>query len=272
MSAWEDLLASKVKTNRGCSRLTFECSLGLLQPFETRLRGCAGFLRGSWSSEDSKTTALLPHNHKASQVRVNQIQYSASHPLRRRRRKTITMTLPKTTMSNCRRRKCLSSDCRGCKTRESLDRPPWGFAGTIRQTLGSSKSSGRPLTPTVPWRASPAHRWKPFTSKNFRTSRIRTSRTKQRLPHRSYWQLLSLPRPSWNTHTHGSSLHPNGQEPTNGASVGIVPDTLDNSNTSDSGRRRGRDSFGCSRSTPPCWLASARLSFVTCSSNQGLNL
>ena len=176
MSAWEDLLASKVKTNRGCSRLTFECSLGQLQPFETRLRGCAGFLRGSWSSEDSKTTALvLPHNHKASQVRVNQIQYSASHPLRRRQRKTITMTLPKTTMSNCRRRKCLSSDCRGCKTRESLDRPPWGFAGTIPQTPGSSKSSGRPLTPTVPWRASPAHRWKPISSKNFKNWKENTS-------------------------------------------------------------------------------------------------
>ena len=157
MSAWEDLLASKVKTNRGCSRLTFECSLGLLQPFETRLRGCAGFLRGSWSSEDSRTTALLPHNHKASQVRVNQIQYSASHPLRRRRRKTITMTLPKTTMSNCRRRKCLSSDCRGCKTRESLDRPPWGFVGATQRhrapasplgVLWPQLFLGAPLQPT----------------------------------------------------------------------------------------------------------------------------
>ena len=264
MTAWEDLLASKVKTNRGCSRLTFECSLGLLQPFETRLRGCAGFLRGSWSSEDSKTTALLPHNHKASQVRVNQIQYSASHPLRRRRRKTITMTLPKTTMSNCRRRKCLSSDCRGCKTRESLDRPPWGFAGTIRQTLGSSKSSGRPLTPTVPWRASPAHRWNPFSSMDFRAWR--------KFPIGPIDNFYLCQAQLKHTHTHGSSLHPNGQEPTNGVSVRNVPDTLDISNTSDSGRRRGRDSFGCSRSTPPCWLASARLSFVTCSSNQGLNL
>merc|ERR1712223_1002702 len=100
------------------------------------------------------------YNHKASQVRVNQIQYSASHPLRKRQRKTITMTLPKTTMSNCRWRKCLSSDYRGCKTRESLDRP------------------------------------------------------QAQLKH---------------THTHGSSLHPNGQEPTNGASVRNVPDTLDKS-------------------------------------------
>merc|ERR1712223_1292245 len=153
------------------------------------------------------------YNHKASQVRVNQIQYSASNPLRRRRRKTITMTLPKTTMSNCR----------GCKTRESR-------IALREDLLEQPRDTG---LQQVLWASSDPN-----------CSLARLSSPQAQLKH---------------THTHGSSLHPNGQEPTNGASVGNVPDTLDNSTTSDSGQRRGRDSFGCSCHPPPCWLASARL-------------
>merc|ERR1712083_577552 len=109
---------------------------------------------------------------------------------------TITMTLAKTTTSDCRR-PCLSSDCRGCKTREPLDSPSstsrtcWKEPDTaLQQVLWASSDPNCPLA------------------------------------------LLSSPQAQL-THTHGSSLHPGQKTDQRRLGEGTL-DLLDSSDTLDS--------------------------------------